>query len=245
MHQAARFLQAAGAHPRYSRQLLLAYIDLLVQHGYGAQTVHVYVAALRALFRANGLEWPLVPRDLHLGLPESEAGGPVLAYKEIAALVAEARRDGGREGAMIALSTVYGLRSTEIAAVMSGGCDGQVLALQAAKGNRLREHRIPAGLTGTLSFPPRAVGRDGVHKAFQRAMLAYARPPKTGEGWHAIRRALVTGLVDAGLDRYVLSKWMGWRVSETAYRYFRPSPAELDRQVYGVHPFLPLWLEER
>ena len=77
---------------------------------------------------------------------------------------------------------------------------------------------------------------------FERSMGDTGRKPGYGEGWHSIRRALVTALVNHGLDQYSVSRWMGWKLNDTAYRYFRPDPVELDAKVYSHHPYLAVWL---
>jgi len=244
LRQAALFLRTCGLRSEYTRNLVLAYVDAMVRHGYTRQTIDVYLAGARALFRANNWTWPLVGRELHIGIPESENQGPVFEVGEVAALVAGAKRDGGRLGATIALSTLWGLRNTEIATVLSQGLNGHTLKVQTAKIGRTREHIIPARIAPLLTFEGHTIGRFGVHKVFERAMARYCREPRTREGWHAVRRSLITALVNAGLDRYILSKWVGWKVPETAFEYFRPAPKTLDEKVYAVHPYLPLWLSE-
>jgi hypothetical protein len=242
LRQARQFLTACGTRKEYSRDIILAYVDALVRHGYEVQTINVYLAGVRAMFRANTLTWPVAPRDLHIGIPETESEGPTFTLGEVGAMIAGAKKERGVTAAAVALSTMWGLRNTEIAAVLSSGVDGCLLRVQTAKVGRMREHRIPAKLREVLTFTGSELGRDGAHAIFDRVMKAHVRQPRKGEGWHATRRSLVTALVNAKADRYVLSRWMGWKVTETAFRYFRPTPLALDEEVYSVHPYLPLWL---
>jgi len=61
-------------------------------------------------------------------------------------------------------------------------------------------------------------------------------------GIHAIRRSLVTSLLDKGIDRAIIHKFMGWRRKVDIIEiYDRRSPREVDEQVFAVHPFLTLW----
>jgi len=74
-------------------------------------------------------------------------------------------------------------------------------------------------------------------------MRAHIRAPRTGEGWHSLRRSVVTGLTNAGLAEVKMNAWMGWQYKgqDMTQRYYRPDPAELDLEVYALHPFLPYW----
>jgi len=225
---------------------VLSYVDKLVLAGYKEQSIHTILGGVRAMFHANNLPWPLQRRDLHLGLPQEDEGGIVMGVQDIAGLIKTMKPVAGSAVVAVALSTVYGLRAAEIAAVISAGCDGKKLVVQTVKTGRKREHRIPPVLSKRLRFGGRKIGVDGVHKMFTRLMTGYVRLPREREGWHSIRRALITGLLESGVPDVVVHRWMGWRTApnqhaKIAFRYFKPDGGVLDDQVYAQHPFLPMW----
>lgn len=243
--QARRFLDVAGVKPAYSREDMLAYVDKLVLAGYRGTSIMTILGGVRALLYANNIPWPLQKRDLHLNLPDEEEGGPVLSRADVAGMIRGAQGTRVPDLPAVALSTIYGLRATEIAAVISAGCNGKVLEVQTAKGGRKRVHTIPATLRGALTFKAHPMTRDGLYHTFERR-IKIVRDPIKGEGWHAIRRALLTELQQTALPEALVHRWFGWRTPpqspyRIAYRYFRPEAEKMDEQVYAKHPFLPMW----
>lgn len=243
--QARRFVAAVGEKSGYDKQDILRYTDMLVKAGYKEDSILTILSGVRALFHANGWAWPLARRDLHLGLPQEDPGGPVMPHEDIARLIAAAKGLAAPEAPAIAMSTLYGLRAAEIAMVLAAGCDGRTLAVQTAKAGRRRSHYVPHVAHAALRFTGRPITVDGVHTLFGRVMARHVRPHARGEGWHSIRRALITELSGRGLGEAQIHRWFGWRVapggSKIAFRYYRPEGQKLDDEVYALHPYLPLW----
>jgi len=241
-----RFLKAVGQKPAYQKQDLIGYVDSLVRHGYKVRSISTMLAGVHAMFTANDLRWPLTRQDLHLGLPEDDEGGPTLSEGEVAAIVRGARRQQGLVATCCCLSTVYGLRPNETARAITAGLDGKVLVIQTAKLGKKRTHQIPGGLAGWLTCQPTPCSTSTLHRLFEALMRQYCREPRPHEGWHAVRRALVTGLWNRKLEEVSINKWFGWKHRQPiSERYYRPDPALLDQEVYGKHPFLRLWGEEK
>ena len=225
------------------REYLIGYMDGLVSRGLKPRSIITIMSRLRALYHANGWSWPLLPRDMHLGLPDAGPGGPALSPDEIRQLILGAKGGGRLDVVAMALSTTWGFRPAEMATILSSGLDGRAISVQTSKLGRRREHTIPVVLASALTFRGRERTTDGLHKAFERLMCAHVRDTRTGEGWHSVRRSLVTGLLEAGLREAALHKWMGWQYKgqDIVDRYYRPDPAKLDAEVYALHPFLPFW----
>lgn len=240
--QAGRYLAWARPVPTYSREQIRAYLDSLIAEGKARASVEAARYAVKALCDAVGAPWPLERRDMHLALPQAE-GGPALRPAEVDLLIRGARAEGQAPGLQAtALATTWGLRAIEIAQVLGQGMDGERLALTAAKGGRPRSHLVPASsaLQQALTFPPLSLGRRALHDLFERLMVEHVRRPRRGEGWHAVRRALVTGLLDAGAQEYALRRWMGWRGIGTLPHYYHPQDG--DAAILAIHPFLRSWL---
>ncbi len=240
--QASRFLTVAGVRPSYSHELLMAYVDRLIKQGYRPRSIKVIMGCIKTLLTANGIPYPLDRHDMHLGLPKGEDLAPMMPAADVAKLIIGVRRMGTPAAPAVALSTVWGLRATEIARAISSGCDGDLLVVQTLKGGEVRTHSVPPALTKVLSFPPYPYGRDAVHHLFDRLMIQCVRPSRPQEGWHAIRRAVVTGLRLNKVSKDTVYAFMGWRRNDMTDRYWHPDHVEIDEEVYPSHPFLPFWM---
>jgi hypothetical protein len=141
------------------------------------------------------------------------------------------------------LSSLYGFRNQELANIISTGLDGKEIDVQTAKGGRRRVHHIPSALSAYLTFRGKRCKPEAAHKAFERIMDRYVRPPRYREGWHALRRNVVTGLLMAGCSEDVVVAFMGWGKPATVFKYFHPDPQNVDEEVFKVHPFYPEWLK--
>jgi integrase len=240
--QARRFLAAVGDKPDYSREDVLGYVDTLIRAGYRADSIGTILAAVRALFRENSLAWPVAERDLRLGLPQEEPIRPTLLVSEVMDLIAGVRGKVSIARITICLGTVWGLRADEIKRVLAAGGDGLRLEVQTAKGGRKRIHRVPDGLAPVMAFRPIVTSTRSLHTLFEGAMSAHVREPNPREGLHALRRTLVTALVEGGVDVVKIQRWMGWTLRESIVTtYYRPKPEALDADVYAAHPFLKYW----
>ena len=237
--QAAHFLNQVGVKEHYSREDVVGYADYLLARGFRSSSVQTILTQVKMLFRAIGHPWPLDKGSLHL--PPSEAGGPILSTASIAAVIRAARWAGQPEVGVTALSSIFGLRAIELERIVATGLAGQQLIVQTAKGGHRRRHQIPPALSEILTFGPSPLGRGALQLMFRRLVKIAGQPVATGEGWHAVRRAVVTGLLSAGLDGHKVEAFMGWRTGRTIASYYRPEAGRLDQEVFGLHPFLPMW----
>lgn len=239
--QSRQFLAAAGVKDNYTRSDVLSYVDRLIAGGYRAQSIHTMLSGVRALFHALQLPWPLDRRDMHLGIPEGDKQQPTLTIPEVAQMIKATQGTRSLEEIVVALSTTYGLRSTEIVAVLGGGLDGKAVEVQTAKLGNRRVHGVPRVLADVLSFKPMNVNRAALHYVYIVLMGALERETQEHEGWHALRRSLVTELLGRGLPLYTVYRFIGWKVKDTAFTYYRPDPLQVDREIFGKHPYLGFW----
>lgn len=246
LRHAEQFLSLVGMKAEYTRPELLAYLDKLVRQEYGESSIHVIVAGVKAMFTANGLDWPLTHQDMHLGLPQEETHCPILSPSEVGLLIAYGLTQQHPVRTVIALATIYGLRTQELLEAIRNGCDGEVLSIQTAKSGRLREHTIPEYLRPVLTFKGWPVSRTHINVMYERSMGAAVRVlqvRRKREGWHSVRRSVVTALYRAEIAEVIIHQWMGWRDSRTiSRRYYRPEPGEIDAKVFAKHPYARLWL---
>lgn len=230
-----------------------AYADSLIREEKLRGSIQVQLAHLRMLFGALDVPWPFKGRELHIStrVEDSDEGGPVLPPADVERLVLGAIQQflGGTptkraRAACVALSTIWGFRAIELERILAGGLDGVTVRVRTGKGGMTREHPIPSVLRPilTLATGEAAATRATLHQRFIHLMRGYVRDPRYGEGWHSIRRSLVTGLYEAGVDEPSIYRWMGWKRPGTAFKYFRPDQQALEEKILAKHPFLQYWM---
>lgn len=195
---------------------------------------------LRRFLDAVGEEVDL-PR---LKFEEGEIERRVIPREAVEKMVESAE---GELRAYLALSTTWGFRRVELAEITTESFQDGKIVVKSAKGGELRVHKIPEGLEWLAEHPFEPKPLSTLSALFKRALLKAGFPLEDyrGYGWHSIRSALVTGLVQAGLDPVTIFKFMGWKGGRTRLAlpiiYTRMEGEEIDERVYKSHPFLPLW----
>lgn len=198
-------------------------------------------SALQRLFKINNIPWPLDPS--YVPYPDENYNRPVLPFESINQLIQFAKMQGTvGERFILAVSTTYGVRRSEIAEIKPEHIKNGILSVQTAKRGMIREHTIPLVIAPYLEIPWRNISPGVINFLFDRLCLKAGITKVNGLGIHAIRRSLVTSLLDKGIDRAIIHKFMGWRRKVDIIEiYDRRSPREVDEQVFAVHPFLTLW----
>lgn len=219
---------------------------------------------LRRLYLANKIEWPFRRGDAPV-IRESEVYKPALSTPVVGEIVAAARERQKRQphyACFTALSTIYGLRRQEIAAMTPASLRNGLIFVETVKHGRQRSHLVP-------DFVLPWIERWGFRVQFSGAMLGeYFNNLKRDIGmskqagmeinWHSIRRALVIELKKARLPDYQIESFLRWKpmggmharyaASEIVDKEGRRagqnlSDEEADRAIFAVHPFLQLWKE--
>lgn len=257
--EAQRFLSYSAGD--FSRDTLVAYIEQLKSSDYAPTTItRVMVPTVRRLFKANGQEWPLLPGEAPK-VKESDIYNPALDPALVAKLIATARGGGVSRTAkaLMALSTIYGVRRIEMASIRPQDIDLHhgTLFVRTAKGGRERWHLIPEEIKPYLDIPWKQPSTAKVTRAYQAIEAAAGVQRMYEIGWHAIRRILVRMLVIAGVPDMMVRNFMRWKRggSDMQWLYFS-SPVvgeggertvasrldtDVDLAVFKVHPFLQLW----
>lgn len=247
--QARLFLRNAGEKPAYSRDDVLHYIDGLITAEKSKNSIRSAIVGIQALCRAIDCPWPLAGKPLHLPHDEDDGGlGPVLAPDEVTKLITAAKQHPGITSRATCLATIYGFRVSEIARTLSAGITEPHLLVTTSKTRHRREHGIPSILFEQLRCPPLTIGVSALHVLFRTLMAEHVRAPAKGEGWHAVRRALVTGLAQNEVPDRLLVRFFGWSRTGSsgaviADRYTRLDYRDVDDQVFRRHPFLRAWSE--
>lgn len=110
----------------------------------------------------------------------------------------------------------------------------------------------PAGRDSPVAQAQRllhAVHPDDLHSMWRAVEREAGAERRELQGWQSVRRALSSYLPDtARLPLQVVYSFLRWRtpaalMAAMPYPYRIKSPEEVDREVFAVHPFLPMWGE--
>ena len=242
------------------------------QQGISDRTLRKEFFHLKKFCQANpGWNWPFEKEDVPF--PEEPAATVALAISVIEKLIASRKKYTERERFYLAISTTYGNRREELANIEKrhitedGTIEipgaGMTMYIKTAKHGRPVTHLIPPELLKIFdAYRPRKHQPEAMSTMFKRICDKAGIEREYGWGWHSIRRSLVTCLAGLlpknSLDPANLADYMGWaKSSMTALFggasmvgfYRRPEildsdPYGLDKIIYGIHPFLPLWKDE-
>ncbi len=248
---ARRFLRAHG--PRAGQEAILSFIGELESSANKQFVLNV----VRKLYQASSWEWPLPPRmapkvnvtdQKRVKLARDDIIRMIRAYKGWGdeRLPLHVTGSDIRNAAYVALSTIYGFRRDEMARMtrdMLGGLDGDILTVRTAKTGVVRTHRIPAKvLPYVKALPEKPCMTATMGEIFWKIASTSQLKLEAGSGWHSIRRTLVSELAGKAPDLMIV-KYMGWQQGShgTLMVYANPDPAEIDKAIYPVHPFLKEW----
>lgn len=245
---------------------LTRWVRSLQEAGYKPGTIDLYVRTVRAFWRSLGLE---PPRASGWRYDPHDATRPALSPSLVERMVQAALREeiSPQQSEWLALASVYGMRAQEMASIRDGDVDpeGGRIYVRTAKGGRPRWCWLPPEIRPWVSAERRPTTVERVERAFVRVWAAVSDAPRPERvGWHAIRRALVRGLAEAGVPERDVIRFLRWAraeessASRMAALYAAPSHEvsesgaevarvedegrrEADAAVWERHPFLPYW----
>jgi len=246
MAEANRFEACCGIKRKYGRSDVIRYLSWLREQGFRQSSIAVMLRAVKLLAQVQGWEFPRLVMPRTRG---SDVRRPALSYEEVCRMIRRGKELlSPRELAYLALSTTYGLRREELGSL--GEIDGTV-TVQTVKGGPVTTHLVPNEIKPYLVGYRKACG-SYMSLVFRRIITKLA-VEKRGErcGWHSIRRGLVTRLVSEKAPLVNTIRFMRW--SEASVKgafgmvsiYAVPDQAEIDLSIFKVHPFLPVWGEEK
>lgn len=240
------FIDHIGAKSTYDRTDAMKFLNYMVRSGRSANYARWSYHVLRQFYKSLGIEFPLSARELPPLPGSDEINAPVFSREYVEALIAAVKRKGTPAmKAYLALSTTFGFRRMELAKMSSSAIFNGVIEVQAVKGGELRKHLVPEEIAPYLAgfqFPQRH--EQTMVNLFHRMQSLAGLPQNIGDGFHALRRSLVTELTQTGLPLATIYTFMGWKLSSRfgiLGVYTRIDSKEVCRVVYRVHPFLNAW----
>jgi len=249
---AGRFARFVRKDHDFNEDDALSYIDHLISEGYSDSSVRWTYYALKRVYRAVHSPFTITLEDLPLG-SRGAVHRPVLSPDEVAGLIAFTRQFGTpAEKFYLAMSTTYGLRRVELSRLSEesftavNGAETTV-RVDTAKHGQPRTHLIPNEIKPVIrdALQANALGYSisGLTAMFRELHHKAGLKRDGALGWHSIRRALDTQLLDAGLNYYSVRDFLRWRSApgDMPALYHRSNPADVDAAVFVVHPYVRHW----
>jgi len=231
----------------FTRSEVVGYIRKLERGGYAAGTRRLHFGVLKRAFQLAGVEWPFgrkPPAELPVSVAEWDVKAPPIALADLKLII-----NGAKDGAfprdwtaLIGLSSIYGLRRIELMELAPEcmNLDNGTLRVVTAKHGRAREHLIPEVLKPYLTdYPFRKYSEFKLTQGYHLMREAVGLPYAYGEGFHGVRRTLVTALLYI-FPEPIVSDFMRWKKSSMSMvrHYWTPSsPQVVERTVFGLEPF--------
>jgi hypothetical protein len=243
-HLIMKFEVCCGNKSKYDRDDVIRYLCCLREKGYRQSSIDVMVRPVKLLAQIQGWSFP------RLTMPkvrDSDISRPILNHEEVCMMIRRGKKVlSERELAYLALSSTYGLRREELSGL--GRIDGKV-TVDTVKGGPVTTHVVPDEIKPYLAGYKRT-GVRYMSFVFGRIIKKVSiHLPSENYGWHAIRRALATELLYTDVSLINLVRFMRWSDSTVKGGfgmlaiYGKRNQEEVDRSVFKVHPYLPIWSE--
>ena len=210
-------------------------------------TCRVAYYALRALFKSMSLAFDVPPPKTN-----PQVDRPCLTKQQIQALIAWAKAKGTvTEKAYLALSTLYGLRRSELVNISLGDVDEGTIMIWTKKGGQPRKHLIPDPIVPIIYAAYEEWGNLSETAAsilFKAILIQSGLGFHKNYGWHSIRRSLRTELLRNKVDTLIAHQFMRWSLGRSPLAidvvYTQLADIEIDEMVFENHPFLCFWSEK-
>ncbi len=255
-----RFEEVAGIKTKYERDDVLDYLNWCRNQGYTQNSINTMLTPIKLLAQIQ--EWTF-PRLAMKKVDETEVSRPMFHSEEVEEMIKVGKqRLNERELAVLVMSTVYGLRRSEMARpnepeiklgvieIESNGCGvvefGGKLKVHTMKGGPKTEHLIPKEIvTYFENFEPYC--KDEMSSEFRLMMARMGKRCSSGYGWHSIRRCLATELLMAEISMLNIVRFMRW--SDAVVKgsfgmlalYAKRDQIRIDSEIFKAHPFLKYW----
>jgi len=236
-----KFFNIVGVKDTYEREDFINFFENLEKKKYSGNSIRCSFYALKALFRANEMSWPMGKN-----VPRVEETFPEIWEKEkIESLIQAVREKGDSiQQFLLSLSTTYGLRRGEMARMKKEDIDPEKgeIAIKTEKMGEWRKHIVPDEIKSYLAIDSRKIpSSSSVNVEFWRMCQLAGIKRKTRENFHIIRASLVTELIEAGVPEITVDKFMRWKRGGMVRRYHRPKMEAVDEAIFEAHPYLIYW----
>jgi hypothetical protein len=228
------------------------------EEGISERTLRKEFFHLKKLALANKWEWPFEADDAPFS--DEEPNAPALLPAQVEQLIKARAQLSRGERFFLAVATTWIVRREELSRIKKRDYNAETFVIHTAKQRRKVKHIIPDALKPIFAdYRPKELSPQALSEMFQRICAKAGLKHRKGYGWDSIRYRLNTLLKDVCLPQNrlnpsLLNDYAHWK-QRTGSRYMdtdmteyyrRPEildtdPYGIDRVIYSIHPFLPLW----
>jgi len=225
------------------------------------RTLRKEFSHLKKLAAANGWEWPFGADEAPY--PEEGQKPPTLSQRELEQLIRAKSNLYKAERFYLAVATTWLVRREELSRIKKRDYDGETFIFHTAEQGKEAKHLIPDALKPIFAdYRPKVHSGSALSTMFRRICVKAGLEHKKGLGWDSIRYRLNTLLKEvcssqerlssSFVDDYAEGKGkvsVRHGRSDMTEDYRHPEildtdPFGLDKVIYSIHLFLPLWREK-
>lgn len=235
-----------GSSPKsLNEEDVLSYLDKREKAGDKPPTLKMRFYALKYLFMLYGTPWTLTESEVFSTRERRQRSPqPWFRKEEVIDIITRARKAcNPQELAMLAISTIYGCRRSELADIRKDDLDfeAKTITIYARKGGRVATQLLPDEIIPYLSnydFPK--VSEQHLSQIINR-ILEKTIGPREGYGWHSFRRSVATELKNAGIDEGDIYSFLRWSTGSILATYIQTEPKQNKKEIFPRHPFIQCW----
>ena len=227
-----------------SEENIKKYQKFLAEKGYSQSYLRLNHYVLKKLAKLEGKDIDIRPPQLQ------ERPQPVFTFEEVKNLILNAKEKCPLQiKAFLAVSTVWGLRRIEIVSIGPEDIDRRkhTIFIKTAKKGRPQVYTIPPQIRDIIySYDwsqKISKSRASLIFMYMLYLCGFDMEKYKGYGYHSIRRALITELINSEIDNFTVALFLRWRINAfgllPTYTY-TPMP-KIEKLVYPKHPFLKFW----
>ena len=230
--------------------------------GISERTLRKEFFHVKKLALANGWPWPFESDDAPYS--EKEQKLPVLLQVEVEQLIKARAKYSKAERFYLAVATTWIVRREDLSRIKKRDFDSDVFTIHHSKHGGVVKHLIPEVLKPIFAdYRPKDHNPSTMSQMFKRICTKAGLEHQSRRGWHSIEYRLNILLKDVYLPQNNLSPSLlidythrkqsaGGRLvkKDRTEDYHHPEILDhdeygIDRVIYGIHPFLPLWQKKR
>lgn len=248
----ARFVKVCGNKDEYGRADVITFVAHLRENGVKQNSINSILKSVRLLAQVQGWEFPEIAMPK---VKKSDVTRPQFEYDELCSIIRKCKEVcSPREIAFLALASTFGLRREELGTltIENGRVEshaGMVVHVNTLKGGEPVTQIIPEEIKDIVVHYQGCTDVRYMSRLFNRIVSKCGFQEQSKYGWHSIRRALATELVMRDVSALNIMRFMRW--SDMSLKgefgmlvlYARREQDKIDKSIFQVHPFLPVWAE--
>lgn len=261
LQTASRFLEYASGKS-IDRPTVFDYLKKMKRDKYADGTVNFHYRTINTFLRLNDIKI-LARKDAPVIKPTG-VRTVRLDIKLVEEMIQLDTKLTPQEAAFLAMSTIYGLRRSELVGLTPECFDfnQKLVFVESVKGSRQRYHLIPPEIESALrsyDFGTRITNFKTNALFWEIGKKIEMEFRGTETNWHSIRRTLDRRLMEL-LPYHLVRGFLRWKVAfgdmpghyysanlimsrEDTKPEMDTTEKEQDQRVFAVHPFLPIWKE--